>query len=208
VSLANATVDQLALAADQATEAARLLAPARVSAIGFLCTAASVVKGKAFDLRLAAEITACTGIPAVTTAGAVVAACHHLGIRRLVVATPYSLAVNRLEAAFLEENGLTVERICGMDLTDPDRIRAITPEDVQRFCRGLWRNQADGLFFSCTGVETFPVLRAMEEEIGRPVVSSNQASLWAMLRAAGISARIQGRGCLLDGSRDADSNSG
>jgi maleate isomerase len=206
VSLSSVTPDDLAFAADQALEAARLLAPARVSAIGFLCTAASVVKGSAFDRRLAADITKCTGIPAVTTAGAVVAACHHLGIRRLVVATPYSLAVNRLEAAFLEENGLTVETIRGMDLTDPDHIRAITPEDMQRFCCGLWRKQADGLFFSCTGVETFPVLRALEEEIERPVVSSNQASLWAMLRSAGIRARVLGRGCLLDGSRDTDQN--
>ncbi len=208
VSLASATAAELVRAADQALEAAGLLAQARVDVIGFLCTAASVVKGGAFDRRLAADIEGRTGIPAVTTAGAVVAACRHLGVRRLVVATPYAAAIDELEAAFLEEHGLAVVAIRGMGLTDPDRIRAVTPGEVYRFCRELWRagdggaRRAEGLFFSCTGVETFPVLQALEEDIGRPVVSSNQASLWALLRAAGVPARLPGRGRLLLGSVD------
>jgi len=44
----------------------------------------------------------------------------------------------------------------------------------------------DALVLSCTDLPTLEIHQALEETLGRPVVSSNQATFWAALRAAGV----------------------
>ena len=55
---------------------------------------------------------------------------------------------------------------------------------------------AEALFVSCTGLNCMGVIREMEEDFGLPVITSNQASLWASLRLARVGARTGGLGRL------------
>ena len=57
--------------------------------------------------------------------------------------------------------------------------------------------QADGVLIAGTGFRCVGVLEALEEDLGRPVVSANQASLWHCLRASGVRAAVAGYGRLL-----------
>jgi maleate isomerase len=55
--------------------------------IVFGCTVGSMIEGKGCDEKICAEITAETGIPAIATTTAVIAALQALGTSRVTVAT-------------------------------------------------------------------------------------------------------------------------
>ena len=56
---------------------------------------------------------------------------------------------------------------------------------------------AEGLFVSCTALRAAEVAERIEEAIGRPVVTSNQASVWRCLRLLGLTRPLPGYGRLL-----------
>jgi maleate isomerase len=80
---------------------------------------------------------------------------------------------------------------------DPDMNR-ISPACLIEHGRTLGAAaDVDALFLSCTGVRTRQVIAPLEHLLGKPVLSSNQALAWEMLRLAGYDAPVEGRGTLL-----------
>ena len=87
--------------------AARLLADARPDLIGFHCTAVSTfAPERAGSIR--ARIEAASGLPACSTADGILAALETLGVRRLVLVTPYIEPVHAREVAWLAAHGIEV----------------------------------------------------------------------------------------------------
>ena len=178
-------------------ESASLLAMAKVDLIVFGCTSASVLEGAGWDEELIQRMEAATGIPSIATATAVVEALRTLGIQRVAVATPYSDEVNQREAAFLEGNGLSVVNLEGLGYEDSYRIPATPLEQVYQLARSADRPEAEGIFISCTNFPTLGVIDRLEADIAKPMVTSNQASLWLALRRLGVEASIPDGGQLL-----------
>ena len=56
---------------------------------------------------------------------------------------------------------------------------------------------ADGVLIAGTGFRCVGILEALEQDLKRPVISANQASLWHCLRSAGVQAKVEGYGSLL-----------
>jgi len=180
-----------------ALRAARELADAEVDVIVYGCTSGSLVGGPGFDKQIAGKIYEAAGRQAVTTATAVVEALETLGVRRVVVATPYIDEVNYEEKRFLEAQGIEVVSIRGMGIKRNTDIGRLQPWEVYRFARESFSSKAEGLFISCTNLRTIEIIETLERDLGVPVVTSNQASMWAALRKAGVRDRIQGYGRLL-----------
>lgn len=173
---------------DRLEEAALELADADVSAITFACTSGSLLHGPGFDERLRARITKATRLPASTTATAVVAGLRHLGARTVAVGTPYIDAINTRERVFLEAAGFSVPRIVGLSKRHDRDIRDLAEEQVLELARAAHVPAADALFLSCTNLPALPLVPGLERELGTPVVTSNAATLWHLLRVAGIGA--------------------
>ena len=57
--------------------------------------------------------------------------------------------------------------------------------------------EADGVLIGGTGFRCVGILETLERDLGRPVISANQASLWHCLRMTGINTPIEGYGALL-----------
>jgi maleate isomerase len=76
-------------------------------------------------------------------------------------------------------------------------MRMIEPEQWYRDTVALRDPAADAYFISCTAVRSADVIDALEEELGKPVLTSNQAMLWRALRESGIEDRVAGFGRLL-----------
>ena len=55
---------------------------------------------------------------------------------------------------------------------------------------------ADGVFISCTGLHVDGLIRPLEEELGKPVLTSNQCGLWGALRGLGLSDTVDSLGTL------------
>jgi maleate isomerase len=58
-------------------------------------------------------------------------------------------------------------------------------------------SDADGVLIGGTGFRCVGIIEALEQELQRPVISANQASLWHCLRLSGVDAKIEGYGNLL-----------
>ena len=56
---------------------------------------------------------------------------------------------------------------------------------------------ADGVLIAGTGFRCVGILEALEQDLKRPVISANQASLWHCLRSAGVQTKVAGYGNLL-----------
>lgn len=178
--------------------AADQLATAEVDIVAYGCTSGSFMCPLPELVRGMHERT---GVPAIAAAGAVVAALRALGARRIAIGTPYVDFVNRREIAFLEEYGFEVSSLIGMDMghTQEERraISRVPPEAIYRLAREADRPDADVIFLSCTNLASLGVIQQLEDDLGKPVITSNQACFWACLRRLGITTAISGYGKLL-----------
>lgn len=188
------TEENLLRLATQATDAARLLAHAKVDVICYGCTASGFLKGPQQDREIGAAIEAATGIPAATTSACVVDALRALGARRVSVATAYEPWLNERVRAYLEAAGFTVIAIEGFGT---QQHAAIAPDRVATLAAKVNRAEAEALFVSCSNLRTLEIIEPVERSLGKPVVTSNQASMWKMLRLVGDRRDIVGVGRLL-----------
>lgn len=178
------------------SRAARTLLPdGSLDVIGYACTSGSLVMGEA---RVFAELRkGAPGAIATSLITGVIRALRHLGIGRVAVATPYRDEINQREAAFIEDEGVRVTALRGLRLErDSDMIR-VRPEAIADLARSVDSAQAEAVFISCGALRSMRLVDALERELGKPVICSNQAMLWDMLRLAGVGDRIPGYGRLL-----------
>ncbi|HYO28993.1 MAG TPA: hypothetical protein VER37_00310 [Thermomicrobiales bacterium] len=186
------------LADDRLERAASLLTWAGVGAIGFACTTGSFVHGLGWDLALVERIERAAGVPATTTATAVVAALRAVGARTLAVVTPYVGELNRIERGFLEGHGFAVAAIAGLGCRTDAEIGRLGPADAVRLAAEVDRPEADAIFVSCTNWHCLEAVSDLESRLAKPVVTSNLAGAWAALRALGIDEAAAASGNLLD----------
>ena len=173
------------------------LTRARVDSVAFVCTASSFVGGDEWEIDLKRNIEKVSGVPAVSTSAAIVEAFKVLGMRRVVMFTPYPEALNRLEVRFFESKGVEVIAERGLGIEDPYDIGVVEPEQVYRNVRELLVPETDGTFVSCTNLRTIEIAETLEMDTGKPFVSSNLATFWASLRAVGCRGPVHGFGSLL-----------
>jgi maleate isomerase len=193
--LEDVTQEKLVQMAEDAERAATLLATAGVDIVVYGCTTGSLVGGVEWEERLVRKIEEDTGIRTLSTGRAVVDAIEALGGGTLAVATPYTDDLNGLERAFLESFGIRVSSMKGLGLVNNLEIGRTDQTTVEELVRTV-ADSEDIVFISCTNLPTISLIKKLEEELQRPIVTSNQASLWAALRGSGITG-IEGYGELL-----------
>ena len=183
--------------APRLTAAAELILPGEpLDAICYSCTAASVIIGD--DAVTDAIHAARPGVPVITPSGAARLAFIALEVSCIAILTPYLVETSEPMAAYFTHHGLKVTRLDCFGLED-DRVMARVSRDsiVEAACR-LDGAEVEAIFISCTGLPAVAAVAEIEAHIGKPVVTSNQASAWAMMRHAGLDHRPQGYGRLYD----------
>jgi maleate isomerase len=95
----------------------------------------------------------------------------------------------------LEAHGLEVVKFD--NLRGVDNIYDTTAEQAYRLARSVDAADAEAVFLSGTGMPTVTVLEALEQDLGKPVISSASAMMWHALRLAGVGQPIPGYGRLL-----------
>jgi len=192
--LRDVTPEGLEEMAGEATRAARLLKTADVDILAYGCTSGSLIRGVEWEKSLRRRLEETAGVPAVTTAGAVVEGLRALGAERVSVFTPYTDAVNMHEKSFLEAHDYRVDTMRGLGLTDNQMIGRVSMMQLESFivpARG-----SDAVFVSCTNLPVLHLVEELEERHRLPFVTSNQATMWATLRGLNKS-NIDGYGALL-----------
>ena len=181
-------------------EAARLLATAGVNIITYGCTTGSLVGGAGWDEGIIQQIRDATGISATTTATAVIRVFQELELEKVAVASPYSKAQNQMEQDFFEVHGITVTTIKGLDV-HRENLRRLPPEAAYQLALEVDSPEAEAIFLSCTGFKTITVIDKLEQKLGKPVFSSDTATMWDVLRILKYSGKLESFGRLLEHHR-------
>ncbi len=180
-------------------EAATTLADAKPGVIVFHCTASSMEAGLDGEKAVVDTIAEASRCAALTTAQAIVEALRHLGLKKLVLLSPYVKKTNEEEIEYLTAAGFDVIHDFAHGLSASDDYIAVAPERWRDLAWENRRDDADGYLLSCTNTTMIEAIAATEEKLRKPVVTSNQATLWACLRRLGGSVNNDALGCLLRG---------
>jgi maleate isomerase len=186
----------LGLVADLETQS-RLLASADVDVIILGATAPSFLKGAGYDREVIARIEKATGKPATTTSTALLRALRFLDAKRIVLGSAYDDKVNAIAQAFLEANGFKVVAARGLGMVDNLAVGRLGPESAYELARSADRADADAMVLACTNWRTMDMIERIERDLGKPVISTTQVSVWDALRIIGYRREIPGYGQLL-----------
>lgn len=151
----------------------------------YLCTACSFIGGVDREATLRQTILDEGAPHADTTSGAAVKALRDLGVGHIAVAHPYIERVGERLSAFLADSGFKVLSSLGLGL-QPLEITRLTYAETADLIRRADHPDAEAIFVSCTSVPTYDLIAPMEQELGKPIVSANQATMWSVLTAAGL----------------------
>ncbi len=166
-------------------EAAEALSDVKPGMIVFHCTANSMESGLAHEKAVIEIIEQASGCPTITTAQAITRAFDRFGIKKLVLISPYVKATNQLEVNYLTETGYTVLHELGLGL-ETHAYSAVTPQEWKNIVKENTRADADGYFLSCTNTRMIEAVEDLENDLNKPVINSNQATLWACLKKLGV----------------------
>ena len=181
-----ATPETLAAMERHLEQAAAALVPgAPLDAIGFSCTSGSVAIGPA---RVRERIQAGRpGMPVANPVDAAADALLALGARRIALLVPYLDGPANLIRDYIGGRGIESVSSATFDLDGDPEMNRVPDAVMVDAATDLVRNagDVDALFISCTGLRTAPIVAELEQALSIPVVTSNQAHAWALLRLAG-----------------------
>ena len=183
---------------DSLPAATRSLGAVKPDVVVLSHTAVSYLTGFANEPALLERLRSLAGTHAFTAARAIVAALHHLGVRRLSLATPYPPAISAAGSAYWRAAGFDVVAHAALD--GVENIYEETEERAYALGRQADVAAADAVLISGTGLPTAGIVERLEHELGKPVVTSQAATLWHALQAVGYEDPAVGYGRLLAGT--------
>jgi maleate cis-trans isomerase len=158
------------------------LADVDVDVIVFPATAPSSRNGIGYDQELIKRISAASGKPATTASTALLEALRVLSVKRIVLGAPWSAAVNQTVAAFIEANGVEVLAQEALGLIRNLEIGLLDSQTALDVGRRVNRPGADAVILACGNWSTFSIIDQLERDLGKPVLTTNQVSLWHALK--------------------------
>jgi len=178
-------------------DSARLLLPDyAIDVVCFTCSGATMVLSEQEICNLLREVKPDAKV--VTVIGGANRALHALGAKKLVVLAPYPKMFEQYVRDYLQEAGFEVLVYESMEIERNEDIGRVTPEYLYRRASELDRKDADAVFICCGALRSLEITEQLEEALGKPVVTSNQAMVWDCLRQAGIGDSIKGYGALFE----------
>lgn len=190
----NTVPEILRLSEEETGKAAEEVADAKVDIIIYGCTAGSFVKGLGYDKKLVDRIENLTKVTTITISTSIIEALRELEMKNIALVTPYSEEINKLEEKFLSDSGFNVTNLVGGSLKPDQMLSSVA------YKRGIMADtpESDGVLISCASFQTINILKMLENDIRKPVTSSNQATMWYALKKLKIRDTMIGYGSLLE----------
>jgi len=170
-----------------------------VDSVAYACTAIGFIRGPGGDVDLNKRMSLASRAPATCTITASVEAMRFLGVTKVAVGTPYSDELNESLRKFLEHHGLEVVNLKGLNIVgnlDGAAVNDVSLQAVRKLATSVNTAEAEVIYIPCTALRTLEIIEALEEDLGKPVISANQATMWHAQQLAGVHARLEGLGAL------------
>ena len=176
----------------------KMLGQAKVEVVALAQTSASLFDD-GYDAKAKELMAAGAGVPALTSAEAIGEAVRALGASRIALVSPYSAQViGRAKAYYETRYGLSVVAMEGFGATDAYAIGGLSANNATDAFVRIDRPDIEILVVPGGNFPTMRHIAGWERRFGKPVITTNQAALWAMLRVMGVSAPLPGLGRLLE----------
>jgi maleate cis-trans isomerase len=176
----------------------KMLGDARVEVIALVQTSASLFADDYDDVAVK-RMTESSGVPSLTSAQAIGRALHALGTLRVAIATPYSDdVIARTKHYYETKYGITVVAGQSLGATDAYAIGKMDAGMVPTVFKRIDRPDVEALLVPGGNFPTMDWIASWEQEFGKPVITTNQAALWGIMRAMDISTPLAGKGRLLE----------
>lgn len=164
----------------------------------FGCTSGSFIKGPGYDEEIIKEIESAVGIATTTTTTCVLMAFADLGVKKIALIGPYLREIFDAEIRFFKHYGIETAYVKAMEhrYTRDISLLREKPYVFYRFAKEAYRSAKgiDAIFITCTGSPAIKIITLLEQETGIPVLSSNSASLYGVLKKLGIKSPIENYG--------------
>ncbi|QRP47363.1 aspartate/glutamate racemase family protein [Amycolatopsis sp. FDAARGOS 1241] len=177
-------------------DGAELLAKHEPDAVIWACTSGSFVYGWDGARDQADRLAAVAGVPASSTSYAFVHAAQALGVKRVAVAASYPDDVARLFVDFLAAGGVEVLTMKSAGIDTAAEVGRLEPEAVVRLAVENDHPEADAVLVPDTAMRTLAEINAIERELGKPVLTANQVTIWEGLRLTGTTRLVRSLGAL------------
>ena len=177
--------------------AIRSMGALRLGVVVLAHTAVSYLSGYKSEPVLLERIASHSGARPLTAATAIAEALRHLGARRIALATPYPEIIASAGRAYWAAAGFDI--VAHRGLPGVTNIYEETEERAYTLGREADAPGADAVLISGTGLPTAGIVERLERDLGKPVVTSQTATLWRALRLLGVEQRVSGYGGLLNG---------
>jgi maleate isomerase len=151
--------------------------------MAYACTSGSFIGGLEGQSALVSAMTEAGAPAAVTTSGALLEALRHLDVAHIATVTPYVAELTVGLSTYLAEAGVEVVAAAGLGLISD--IWTVPYDVTARLVRDTDSADAQAVFISCTNLPTYDVIATLERELGKPVLTANQVTMWSALRVLG-----------------------
>ena len=179
-------------------DAGELLSHARPDAMAMCCTGGSFAGGVGYDQKMIQKMQDRNGgLPTTTSSTAMIEAFQVLGVKRVAMVVPYLQEVAMAEKRFIEGHGIEVRNLKWLSMPGALDNGAISQETLVRLAKAVNDDTCDAVLLSCVAMPTVEIIDALECDLKKPVVTSNQATMWKLLRLAGVKEKCSGFGKLL-----------
>lgn len=189
-------IARLENAKDYIADAAQMITHVKPTAIVMGGTGTSFIGGIGYDQMLIDKMQATNGgIPTTTTVTSVVAAMKACGYKKISIATPYIEEQSLIIVKFMEDSGFDVVEAKWLPQTVP--YSQLPKDKVYQLALDVDHPDSEAIFISCVALHTAEFIEELEDELGKPIITSNQATVWNTLRLAGVTDNVSGFGELL-----------
>tara|TARA_B100001142_G_scaffold115076_2_gene117347 strand:+ start:4131 stop:4886 length:756 start_codon:yes stop_codon:yes gene_type:complete len=111
-------------------------------------------------------------------------------IKKVALGTPYTPAITKYIENYLSSHGYEIiNSDClgyGENKEEFRQIARTPPELTYRLARSIDVEDAEAILLVCTDLPTINIINQLEDALGKPVITSNQASFWATIRSIGL----------------------
>jgi maleate isomerase len=177
-------------------DAAELLAAAPLHAIAYGFFSSSYLLGVDGDRGLQARLEKRTrGIPVIIPGLAALRALRALGVRKLALIDPpwFSEELNRMGAEYFGSQQIEVVYAAPAAAL-PNSQHDQHPGRVYELIRSKVPANAEAVLTGGNGFRAVGIIKSLEEDLGRPVLTANSVTFWNALRMAGVQATVANYG--------------
>ncbi len=186
----------------QLEQGARFLAAGKMNVVAMVGTTNSFYKGPAWSDEMEQIMSrGAGGLPAIASSPSIAQALRYFGAKKISVATPYPQWNNDRLREYFEQTGFQVLNVEGEPWAAAAGAQGINdqePEVIVDFSARICKPEAEALFCSCSAWRAMEAAQELEQRLGKPVVTTVQATLWRTLRKVGATKPIYGYGRLLE----------